>query len=183
MKYKLNDMFYVYSNGNIYKGIKCDYLRARGTFHDYYSDKTIPITIIWWNDYVTIYKGKFEIINGVLRDLNGEYDIVKGKGKDRLGRLSVRLMSLREILVNYPDCELLGEGMEGCDIGKLVYCIEYISSKTGKYKRTIINNTKITKLNKYIRKLDHKLGIKCAIIIIGNYDTFRVFKNIKAISI
>lgn len=180
----LSDILLVYNDGSINKAINCRVFTKNTTLHDdkltiVYCKKTNTFIV-----YMGIYKFKDDITlvdeNGVtINHLTGLTDSGKMVNKQ-----NIQIMRMRDLITMYPDVKFINLPNKSklCNINNLVYGIEYISSKTGKYKHAMLVSKYFgSKKNihsgfiKYFNKMNDKLKSKSSILIVTDYDTWKSY--------
>ena len=191
---KLSDIMLVYHNGLTHKAVSCKVFDKNMTIYD------DPLTIVFCKTTGTfiVYNGKYEFIDDILLGNSSiKFDHMIGKTLDSnniIQKHNIQVMRLTDLITMYPDVKFidLPNKLTKCSLSNnFVYGIEYISSKTGKYKHAILINKEYgTKNNinknfiRYFNKMNDKLKSKSSILVITCQDSWlKYYPNSKIIKI
>lgn len=183
---KLTDIMFVYHNGVSHKAISCKVFNKNITIYD------DPITIVYCkqdNTFVA-YTGSYTFVDDMnISDSTNTYHYLV----NNLQKHNIQCMKMRDLITMYPDVKFVDmpNKTNSCNLTQLVYGIEYISSKTGKYKHAMLINSQYgTNKNinnnfiKYFNKMNDKLKSKSSVLIVTTKDTWlRNYPDSKIIKI
>lgn len=170
----------VYHNGISHKAINCKVFNENTTIYDE------PLTIVYCaitNTFI-IYNGNYKFFDSItLSDNINTFDHMTGLVSDNIiQKHNIQCMRMRDLITLYPDVKFVDmpNKTKSCDLSnKLVYGIEYISSKTGKYKHAMLINKQYgsnkninNNFIKYFNKMNDKLQSKSSVLIVTTKDSW-----------
>ena len=208
----LDDLIIVYNDGMKWKGIPLNFMLEDKIIYDTVYDQVFfsrnqketdkkkmstNVSIIFLKDlYIPIiYEGKYKLENGQYKNILSGKKINLFDESPNIRKFESKIMTLKNLFVNYPDSVILQNEYNDNDIvhPKLSCVIEYISSTNPldlTIKRILLIPKKTKKfndmenncINAYLMKNNKKIREKGGFIFFGMIEKLQDIANIKKYS-